>query len=174
VATRRGWAGLSDDYKARLKGAGISYQDWRSGKSLKAARGHGGAYPSPAERREIIGRLDADQQTEADRQGIRRWSASRARPAWTKPGGKGHFPVSDELALRLWAAGVKNPKQWEDAPTFTPGRSGEPWSMRVLHKDGTYAELEIPWSQHDEALAMAIDASGEYPDLGQLTVAGTP
>jgi len=170
MARRRDWAGLSDDYRARLQGAGITRADYEAGASLRSARGHSAAYPGPRERREIIGRLDADQQTLADRQAIRRWSESKARPAWTKASGA--FPLSDELALRMQAAGVRHPRTWEEAPGFTPAPRGEDWTMRVMYKDGTYAEVKIPWGMHDEALAFGTDAAGEYPDLGELTIYG--
>lgn len=168
AARRRGrWSDLSDSYRKRLTGAGITPEAYERGDSLKAARGHSGAYPGPAERRAIWGRYQSGEATLGDVRRVQSWRDSKAFPRWAA-----RLGLSTDAALALSAQGARGPSTWAEAPTFTPAPRGEAWVLTLHYRDGTDADISIPAELVDEVLAFGIEASGDY-DLGEIDVAET-
>jgi hypothetical protein len=162
------WSDLSPAYRSRLKSAGIGAREWKRGDSLRAARGHSPNYPAPRERARILGRLEEGQGTRQDVERLEAWRESRAFPSWAR-----RYELSTELALRAQQAGVKDPSKWESAQ-WVPARYGEPWTLEVVHTDGTVAEMEVPSDQRAEMHAATTDIAADYEEIGEVEVVGTP
>jgi hypothetical protein len=119
----RKWTDLAPSYRARLEGAGISREDWLSGKDLRAARSHRPAPPTWQAPKDAIRRTLDGTDTEADRADLARWS-ERERPAWLAA----PFGISTETAAALSQIGSA-PKDWGHVEIVA--RRFENWTMTV-------------------------------------------
>lgn len=81
--SRRDWNALSDAYRKRLVGAGVTREQYESGADLRKARGHGFKAPTPSgfpdeSRKRVIDGAS----TVEDRRNMAAYRKSRSFPSW--------------------------------------------------------------------------------------------
>jgi hypothetical protein len=128
------WSNLTDRYKERLRDAGINKADWLEGASLRSI-------PDVSDERlhEAVANLTFGAQSYEDERVMRRWYAGGEVP----PELQEYGDLTPASAAVLAQVGELD--DWTSA-TLVPHTlaSGEPWTLRVEHADGSTSIVPVP------------------------------
>lgn len=145
MARRSGWSNLSASYRRRLKGAGITREQWIRGADLRKARGHA-PRPRGAAPAEIAERAGRSQMAGDDQARIERWR-SREAPDWLSR--QAQPAMSSDVAAVLSQIGIP-PERWSTV-IFQPHDDGT-WGMTVVPTRGYPRSVTLP----DRTAAMEV------------------